>query len=86
MLYEKLRGAVLSGEVTTSSGLGILRRQGLASWMRALGHEPFAAVACRAPAPAPAPFAKPDLSPPASDVTRLIAGILVSLATEPMHA
>ncbi|UFW88421.1 hypothetical protein BjapCC829_50105 (plasmid) [Bradyrhizobium barranii] len=78
MVYEKLRGAVLSGEVTTSSGLGILRRQGLAAWMGALGHEPFAAVACREPAP--------DLSPPASDVTRLIAGILVSLAMEPMHA
>ncbi|WOH75730.1 hypothetical protein RX330_11950 [Bradyrhizobium sp. NDS-1] len=84
MVYEKLRGAVLSGEVTTSSGLGILRRQGLAAWMRALGHEPFAAVACRDPEPAP--FAKPDLSPPASDVTRLIAGILVSLAMAPMHA
>jgi hypothetical protein len=83
-IYEKLRGAVLSGEVTTSAGLGILRRQGLAAWMRAMEREPHAAAACRDPQPSPS--AKPDLSPPASDVTRLIAGILVSLAMEPMHA
>jgi hypothetical protein len=30
--------------------------------------------------------ANPDPSPPASDVTRLIAGIIVSLALEPIHA
>ena len=30
--------------------------------------------------------ASPDPSPPASDVTRLIAGIIVSLALEPIHA
>ncbi len=52
--------------------------------MRALGHDPHAEAACRAPQPPP--FAKPDLSPPASDVTRLIAGIIVSLAMEPIHA
>ena len=49
--------------------------------MRAQGQEPHAEVACREPPPS----AKPDLSPPASDVTRLIAGIIVSLAMEPMH-
>ena len=58
--------------------------QGLAAWMRGLGHEPQGEAACRDPEPALS--AKPDLSPPASDVTRLIAGILVSLAMEPMHA
>jgi hypothetical protein len=52
--------------------------------MRAQGQEPQAEVACRDPEPPPS--AKPDLSPPASDVTRLIAGIIVSLAMEPMHA
>lgn len=83
-LYEKLRTAVLSGEAATAPGLGILRRQGLAAWMRALGHEPPAAVACRDPEPTALP--KPNLLPPASDITRLIAGILVSLAMEPMHA
>ena len=73
---------MLSAEATTGPGLGILRRQGLAAWMRALGHDPHAEAACRAPQPPP--FAKPD--PSASDVTRLIAGIIVSLAMEPIHA
>jgi hypothetical protein len=82
--YEKLRAAILSAEAATSPGLGILRRQGLAAWMRAPGQEPHAEVACHAP---DLPFfAKPDLSSPASDVTRLIAGIIVSLALEPLHA
>jgi hypothetical protein len=52
--------------------------------MRAQGQEPQAEVACRDPEPPLS--AKPDLSPLASDVTRLIAGIIVSLAMEPMHA
>jgi hypothetical protein len=80
--YEKLRAAILSAEAATSSGLGILRRQGLAAWMRALGQEPHAEVACHAP---DLPFSA-NLSSPASDVTRLIAGIIVSLALEPLHA
>src|SRR5271165_5817182 len=82
--YEKVRAAVLSAEATTSSGLGILRRQGLAAWMRALRQEPHADAACLDPQPPPS--AEPDLSPSASDVTRLIAGILISLAMEPLHA
>jgi hypothetical protein len=81
-VYEKLRTAVLSGQPAATPGLGILRRQGLAAWMRALGHDSHAAVA----RPDPTPCAKPDPSPPPSDVARLIAGILVSLAMEPMHA
>jgi hypothetical protein len=52
--------------------------------MRAQGQEPHAEVACRDPEPPLS--AKPDLSHPASDVTRLIAGIIVSLAMEPMNA
>jgi hypothetical protein len=82
--YEKVRAAVLSAEATTRPDLGILRRQGLAAWMRALGQEPHAEAACRDPQPPPS--AKPDLSPPASDITRLLAGIIVSLAMESMHA
>lgn len=83
-IYEKLRAAVLSAEATTRPGLGILRRQGLAAWMRALGQEPDAEAACRAPQPPPS--GKSNLSPSVSDVTRLIAGIIVCLAMEPMHA
>jgi hypothetical protein len=52
--------------------------------MRALGQESHAESACCDPQLPPS--AKPDLSPPASDVTRVLAGIIVSLAMEPMHA
>lgn len=83
-VYEELRTAILSGKPAATPGLGILRRQGMAAWMRALGHEPRAEATCYAPDPSSS--VKPDLSPPAHDVTRLIAGILVSLAMEPMHA
>jgi hypothetical protein len=83
-VYEKLRTAVLSGQPTATPGLGILRRQGLAAWMRALGHEPH--VVDGGLDPKPTRCTKPDPSPPPSDVARLIAGILVSLAMEPMHA
>jgi hypothetical protein len=84
-VYEELRTAILSGKPAATTGLGILRRQGLAAWMRALGHEPHAEATCHH-APEPSSSAKPDLSPPAQEVTRLIAGILISLAMESMHA
>jgi hypothetical protein len=65
-------------------GLGILRRQGVAAWMRALRPETHAEAASRHCEGRRC--ADPDPSPPASDVTRLIAGIIVSLALEPIHA
>jgi hypothetical protein len=71
-VYEalaKLRTAVLSGEAAATPGLSILRRQGLAAWVRALGHEPQGEADCRDPEPAPS--AKPDLSLLMSDVMRL---------------
>jgi hypothetical protein len=83
-IYEKLRAAVLSAEPTASPGLGILRRRGLAAWIQALGQESYPETACgdhQSP-----PSAKLDPSPPASDITRLIAGIIVALAMEPIHA
>lgn len=83
-LYEKLRAAVLSAEPTANPGLGILRRWGLAAWMRALGQQPHAEMACGDDRPPPS--ARRDPSPPASDITRLIAGIIVALAMEPIHA
>lgn len=83
-IYEKLRAAVLSAEPTASPGLGILRRRGLAAWIRALGQESHVETAYGDDRPRPS--AKLDLSPPASDITRLIAGIIVALAMEPVHA
>jgi hypothetical protein len=82
--YEKLRAAILSAEAAACPGLGILRCQGMAAWMRVLGQASHAEVACCTPELPSS--AKPDLSPPESEVTRLIAGIIVSLAMEPMHA
>src|SRR5271166_101070 len=35
-VYEKLRAAVLSAKPTANPGLGIIRRRGLAAWIRAL--------------------------------------------------
>jgi hypothetical protein len=83
-IYEKLRSAVLSGEAATTPGLGILHRQGVAAWIRTLGQEPHAEATSRHCEPVRC--ANPDPSPPASDVTRLIAGIIVSLALEHIHA
>jgi len=36
--YESLRATALCGEPAACPGLGILRRQGMAAWMRALAH------------------------------------------------
>jgi len=82
-VYEKLRAAVLSAKPTANPGLGIVRRRGLAAWIRALGQEPHAETAYYDHHP---PSAKSDLSSPANDITRLIAGIIVALAMEPVHA
>jgi len=74
----------LRADFTACPGLGVLRRRGLAAWIRALGQEPHSAAACcdyRL-----APSTPPDPSPATSDLTRLIAGILVAIAMEPVHA
>jgi hypothetical protein len=78
--YEKLRTAVLGAKPAACPGLAILRRRGLAAWIGALGPEPRAEVSNRRPA------TTHDPTPPANDLTRLIAGILVTLVTEPAHA
>jgi len=83
-MYEKLRTAVLGAEPAACPGLGILRRQGLAAWIRAVGREPHAEAHCRNHRPRPPTMH--DSSPTANDLTRLIAGIIVALATEPAHA
>ena len=82
--YEKLRAAVLNAEPSSCSGLGIIRHRGLAAWIRECGSEPqVEAVRTNYHA---APTTTRDLPPAASDLTRLLAGIIVALATEPTHA
>jgi hypothetical protein len=74
----------LRAEFTACPGLGILRRRGLAAWIRARGREIDTEAACHDHRLA---HSAPDnLSPATSDVTRLIAGILVAIAMEPFHA
>lgn len=81
--YESLRAAALCAEPTACPGVGILRRQGLAAWLRALEHPPHSDGDCDAiTAPSPAS----DLAQQSSELTRLIASIIVSVGTEHAHA
>jgi len=81
-VYETLRAAVLSGHSNGQCGLAILIHRGLAAWIAALrSEEPLAtpsaaSVPVRAAAAASAP----------SELTRVLAGIIVALTTEDIHA
>ncbi|MGH6741201.1 MAG: hypothetical protein ACREDY_19625 [Bradyrhizobium sp.] len=75
---------MLNAEPSSCSGLGIIRHRGLAAWIRECGSEPqVEAVRTNYHA---APTTTGDLPPAASDLARLLAGIIVALATEPTHA
>jgi hypothetical protein len=80
--YEKLRAAAMGTDLTACPGLGVLRRQGLAAWIQTLGPDSEATRCDHRPA-GTAPQASPLVT---SDVTRLIAGILVAIALEGVHA
>ena len=82
--YEKLRALVLNAEPSAGPGLCVIRRRGLAAWIRECGSESqVEAVRTNHHA---APAITRDLPPAASDLTRLLAGIIVALAMEPAHA
>jgi cobalamin biosynthesis protein CbiG len=75
---------VLNAEPSAYSGLCIIRRRGLAAWIKECGSEPQVdAVRTNHQA---APATTRDLSPAANKLTRLLAGIIVALAMEPAHA
>jgi hypothetical protein len=80
--YEALRAAVLNAEPITGFGLHIIRRHGLAAWLKQGGSEPYPANADHRPISQ----TTHDLLPATNDLTRLLAGIIVDLATEPAHA
>lgn len=82
--YEKLRAVVLNAEPSAYSGLYIIRRRGLAAWIRECGSE-SQVEAVRTNHQAAPPTTR-DLAPAASDLARLLAGIIVALAMEPTHA
>jgi hypothetical protein len=71
-------------DLTACPGLGVLRRRGLAAWIRTLGTELHSeATRCDRRPAGTAPQASPLVT---SDITRLIAGILVAIALEGVHA
>lgn len=77
-LYETLRAAVLSGHSNGQCGLAILIHRGLAAWLGELTHQ------APPPTPAVAPTAFIRSTPPAStpsELTRVLAGIIVTLTT-----
>jgi hypothetical protein len=74
----------LRAEFTACLGLGLLRRRGLAAWIRTLGQD--ARGEAERAAGRPERATTPDPLPAASDITRLIAGIIVAIAMEPVHA
>jgi hypothetical protein len=81
--YERLRAAVLCAEPGCAPNLGTLRREGLAAWMKGLVPAPAGAT----PVPGTArrtPISR-DPAPIPSELTRLIASIVLTVAGEPAH-
>jgi hypothetical protein len=58
----------------------------LAAWIRALGEQRDAKAEVGCCDHRLAPSAQHDPSPIANDITRLIAGIIIAIAMEPLHA
>jgi hypothetical protein len=86
-LYEELRAAILCGRPGGQRGLATLIHQGLAAWIRELGSIDRAAPSTAALAPsAPLPPRSP--SPAPSELTRLLAGLIVAITAggDPTHA
>ena len=82
--YERLRNAVLRAEPVPGPDLGTVRRRGLASWLKGLILQPPVEPARARPEPMPNTSADP--APVASELTRIIAGIVIALVAEPAHA
>jgi hypothetical protein len=82
--YERLRAAVLSAEPVPGADLGTVRRRGLAAWLRGLILQPSAEPARARLEPARNTIADP--APAATELTRVIAGIVIALVAEPAHA
>ena len=79
-IYEQLRAAVLDADPQAGPNLGVLRRQGLTAWCRSL------TTADLDPPPADRPHhLSPAAAPPPSELTRLIASIILAITAEPAH-
>jgi hypothetical protein len=75
--YELLRAAVLRADPDASPHLGVLRREGLAAWSQSL--------IIGAPISGPARQPTTRHAPAPSELTRLIASIVLAIAAEPAH-
>jgi len=82
--YETLRAAVLGTEPVRGPALIILRHNGLTSWLKAPIPEPTAPTLCAAQARSSAANGDPVVA--TTELTRLVASIVVALAAEPAHA
>jgi hypothetical protein len=81
-IYEQLRAAVLDAGPQAGPNLGVLRRQGLTAWCRSL------TTADLDPPPADRPHhlsRRAAAAPPPSELTRLIASIILAITAEPAH-
>jgi hypothetical protein len=81
--YEALRAAVSSGRSSGQGGLAILIHRGLAAWIAE--SKPQEPPATPSAASVPMRSAAAASAPP-SELTRVLAGILVALTTEDVHA
>jgi hypothetical protein len=81
--YELLRAAVLRVDSDAGPNLGVLRCEGLTAWSRSL-IEPRD-IGAPLPGPARQLPAWPDAAPAPSELTRLIAGIVLAITAEPAH-
>jgi hypothetical protein len=80
--YEALRAAVLSGRSSGQGGLAILIHRGLAAWIAELKPQEPPAT----PSAAPLPMRSAAAASAPSELTRVLAGIIVALTTEDVHA
>jgi hypothetical protein len=80
--YEALRAAVSSGRSQGQGGLAILIHGGLAAWIAALKPEQPPAT----PSATPVPMRSAAAASAPSELTRVLAGIIVALTTEDVHA
>jgi len=77
--YERLRAAALGAQPVPGAGLATLRRQGMAAWVQAA--RPAHGLPHGLPALPPTSG-----GPAASELTLILASLVVTLAAEPAHA
>ncbi len=81
--YEILRASVLSSAPPRGSGIGTVCHQGLANWLKQPVSEPVAPT-CAYPHNV-SPAAGAGSTGSSTELTRVIADIVVALALEPEH-